>query len=219
MFRAVAILTPWVTVAIYAQPAVGPRFEVASVKRSQADPGSSSGIRTAPGRLDANNVTLQRCLAKTDQRVNSDATLMTMLQDLLAERFKLVLHRESRSIRALVLEVSKTGQIRENRGRRSRNQYIHRQRRRDHRSAQRGPGFIRQNSFAAHRSARSQPYQSGWHLQLQTALDSGECPAGPSIDAPSLFTAIQEQLGLRLLSARAPVEVLVIDHAEPPSEN
>jgi len=34
---------------------------------------------------------------------------MAMLQDLLAERFKLVLHRETRTGRALVLEVAKNG--------------------------------------------------------------------------------------------------------------
>jgi bla regulator protein blaR1 len=38
-------------------------------------------------------------------------------------------------------------------------------------------------------------------------------------DGPSLFTLIQEQLGLKLVSTKAPVDVLVIDYAEKPSVN
>jgi len=40
-------------------------------------------------------------------------------------------------------------------------------------------------------------------------------PAGP----PNIFAAIQEQLGLKLESTKGPVEVLVIDHVERPSQN
>jgi len=36
---------------------------------------------------------------------------------------------------------------------------------------------------------------------------------------PSLFTALEDQLGLRLESTKAPVDVLVIDHVEQPSPN
>lgn len=37
--------------------------------------------------------------------------------------------------------------------------------------------------------------------------------------APGLFTAIQEELGLKLEPTRAPADVIVIDHAERPSQN
>jgi uncharacterized protein (TIGR03435 family) len=49
----------------------------------------------------------------------------------------------------------------------------------------------------------------------------GVKPPPPSDTAanPDLFTAIQQQLGLKLESTKAPAEVLVIDHVEKPSEN
>jgi len=63
-------------------------------------------------------------------------------------------------------------------------------------------------------------------LQWTPDLDQGAASRVPDTplpvtDAPfpSIFTAIQEQLGLRLESAKGPVEVLVIDSVQKPSEN
>lgn len=41
----------------------------------------------------------------------------------------------------------------------------------------------------------------------------------PTSDVPDLFTAIQQQLGLRLEATKSPVDVMVVDHLERPSEN
>ena len=43
--------------------------------------------------------------------------------------------------------------------------------------------------------------------------------AAASDSGPSLFTALPEELGLKLVPVKAPVEVLVIDHIERPSPN
>jgi len=57
-----------------------------------------------------------------------------------------------------------------------------------------------------------------------TALDGIRLNEGPSTAAdptgtPSIFVALQDELGLRLESGRGPVDTLVIDHIEKPSEN
>ena len=54
----------------------------------------------------------------------------------------------------------------------------------------------------------------------QAALLGGPPPAADNPEAaPDLFTAFQQQLGLKLEPARAPVDVMVIDKVEKPSEN
>jgi uncharacterized protein (TIGR03435 family) len=53
----------------------------------------------------------------------------------------------------------------------------------------------------------------------QGPVPPGATPPPIDPDGPSLFTAIQEQLGLKLQDQRGPVEVVVIDSIEQPTEN
>ncbi len=57
-----------------------------------------------------------------------------------------------------------------------------------------------------------------WTPDMKGAGDS-DSDGGAGGSGPSLFTAVEEQLGLKLDSAKEPVQCLIIDHAERPSEN
>ena len=66
-------------------------------------------------------------------------------------------------------------------------------------------------------------------IKLEWTPDPGQGPTflgGPDgpppaadLSGPSIFTALEEQLGLRLESARGPVDVLVIESAQKPADN
>jgi bla regulator protein BlaR1 len=55
------------------------------------------------------------------------------------------------------------------------------------------------------------------YYDLTLKFSRDQDPANP--DAPSIFTALQEQLGLKLEPGRAPLQTLVIDHIERPAGN
>jgi uncharacterized protein (TIGR03435 family) len=57
-----------------------------------------------------------------------------------------------------------------------------------------------------------------YDLTLDWAPNEG-VPATDAPSAPSLFTAVEEQLGLKLVPAKGPVPVLIIDAVEKPGEN
>ncbi len=64
-----------------------------------------------------------------------------------------------------------------------------------------------------------------YDFKLTWTPAEARAPADPSAAAPdadsgpSIFSAIEEQLGLKLVSAKGPVDVIVVDHVERPSEN
>jgi uncharacterized protein (TIGR03435 family) len=60
-------------------------------------------------------------------------------------------------------------------------------------------------------------FELKWTPEGEASADNGQADSQSSTS--SLFTALQEQLGLKLQSSKGPVETLVVDHIEMPSEN
>jgi uncharacterized protein (TIGR03435 family) len=58
-----------------------------------------------------------------------------------------------------------------------------------------------------------------YSFELDWTPDVAPCAGAADNNAPSIFTALREQLGLRLDSIKGPVEAVVVDRAERPSEN
>ena len=58
-----------------------------------------------------------------------------------------------------------------------------------------------------------------WTLDQSVTPEPDGLAAAGQTDGPSIFTAVQEQLGLKLVPTKGPVEVIIIDHIEMPSEN
>jgi bla regulator protein BlaR1 len=56
-----------------------------------------------------------------------------------------------------------------------------------------------------------------YDLDLKWLRD--DAPQGTDDAAPTIYTALQEQMGLKLVASKGPVKTLVVDHIEMPSEN
>jgi uncharacterized protein (TIGR03435 family) len=152
--------------------------------------------------------------------------LMIMLQSLLTERFHLKFHREQRNVSGYALALTKSGIKAEASSKDA-------QARTDvsfsggriEAQASTMANLAQKLSDALHQPVEDSTHTEGrfnfklsWNPQDAKPLtQAGNVSA--EISAPSIFTALQEQLGLKLESAKVPVEVLVIDSAQRPSEN
>ena len=138
-----------------------------------------------------------------------------MVPALLADRFHLALHQETRTLPAYDLVVGKGGaklQLSKSDGRSIGTGRTH----------FKGEGLsmtliAEELSKISGRVVVDKTNLSG-RYDLKLEWSSDDAAAGDN-SAPSLFTAIQEQLGLKLESAKEPVPVLVIDHVELPGPN
>ena len=170
--------------------------------------------------------------AKPDQPgMPSGAQLKSMVKQLLAERFQLAFHREKKELSVYALTVAKSGpKLAKSDSTASLPGF-----------GGRGPGNIgvRNATMAefadflqnrlVERPVVDQTALSGrYDFTLKwtpdpspaAALATNPPPPQPAdSDAPDLFGALVQQLGLKLESTKAPVEVLVIDKVEKPSEN
>jgi uncharacterized protein (TIGR03435 family) len=60
---------------------------------------------------------------------------------------------------------------------------------------------------------------ANYNLQLSWSADDAEPPSADAPGPPDIFTALEEQLGLKLQPGKADIDTFVIDHVELPSEN
>jgi uncharacterized protein (TIGR03435 family) len=158
--------------------------------------------------------------------------MRTMLQKLLADRFQLKFHADKKELPAYVLAVSKTGP------KMKKNDtdpnglpglFFRQLGDLNVRNATMGDFVHLMQSAVLDRPVVDETELVGkWDFELKWTPDDsqfggmGMRPPPPS-DAPDapppLFTAIQEQLGLKLESGKAQVDVMVIDHVDKPSAN
>jgi len=161
------------------------------------------------------------------QKLSSDAARQQkekMVQALLADRFHLVVHTESRDLPIYTLVVAKGGpKLGALQG--GGTSINRRSDRIEVQTSNSVSTLAEQLSMIVGRDVVDQTGITGrYNLKLQWAPDdavpaSNGSTAPTSDSGPSIFTALEEQLGLKLQPARGPVQVLVIDHIELPSAN
>lgn len=227
-------------------------FDVASVKPSNS---STGYIRTEPGRLTARGRTLaslilrayslkdyqlthepsislaERCDidAKADGPANAEQ-LYRMLQTLLAERFKMVLHRETKELPLLVLSLGRnppklqkprdgeTQVLRYEPGQAADRPTVRLIGRRVSLSFLTGFLGAQLRTAVLDETGLEGEFDFTAEFTPTTMPANGDAPSlglkDSAIDSSSVIGAIRADLGLKLESEKRPIDVLVVDHVE-----
>jgi uncharacterized protein (TIGR03435 family) len=147
-----------------------------------------------------------------------------MLQPLLAERFQLKLHRETKEMPVYALVKGKSGpKLKENTAADPPMMRMS-SKGRDTQMTFTGSPMEQLLRQLSHVPGVDRPVldQTGLTGKYDFQLNLTAGPAGnpaTGLGGESVFTAMEEQLGLKLESRKAPIGILVIDHVERPSEN
>jgi len=144
----------------------------------------------------------------------------TMFQQILTDRFKLVAHHETRELPVYELTIGKKGsKLKESASGDPASAIPRTMFGRGKVTSTDGSlsFFITQLSRELGRPIVDKTGLTGHYDFTLEWTPEGAAPTDQS--GPDIFTAIQEQLGLKLESTKGPVDVIVIDHIEKPSEN
>jgi uncharacterized protein (TIGR03435 family) len=151
----------------------------------------------------------------------TEAQSRRMVQSLLEDRFHLKVHRETQEGSVYALVVGKNGpKFKASAPDATNGNFIRADDKGLHMEATKGTieQLVNQLSFTAGRPVLDRTGLTGYFAYTLDWYPANRIPP-PDLDTPSMFAALEEQLGLRLESTKGPVERLVIDHAEEPSAN
>ena len=185
-------------------------------------------ISGGPGWVNSDRFDIDARAAHVSASENSPANAQQMrerIKSLLAERFRLTIHPESKKQNVYALFVGKRGPKLHEAAAGS-----------DPMICKRGTSIIGEGvgmqmlvlnlANSLDRPVLDKTGLTGrydfkleWTPEAPGAASGAENPTSPQPNGPSLFAALQEQLGLRLEPQKAPAETLVIDHVVRPSEN
>lgn len=239
--RAGAIAGLWI--ALSGQPSQ--EFEVAAIHPDMIGASAGTGFNFDGGTLRVTNATLQFLIGKayhiqSDQiiggpgwldsdRYDIDAKppaaqnitpdqLGMMLQSLLADRFQLKIHRETREKTVYALVTGKNGpRLKDHDGGPASSLNSHTE---SGKTALTGTNasMDQLTGFLGNKLGRVVLDKTGLHGSYDFTFEWDSEQAADST-TPTMFTGLQEQLGLRLETQKGAVEVLVVDKAERASEN